>query len=167
MITPLRFALACRGYAEIVDRQIAAADVREIAAAATRGATKREEIVDRLLARVEANVHYAGVEVSDGSIVPRLPTGVLKNKYVDCKDKATLLVALLRAAGLPAHVALLFAGHGFEVRTHCRGGDDIAVAHAGGDVDGEPLRRDADIHAPRGGEGTRRRNHDRDGRRGG
>ena len=118
MITPLRFALACRGYAEIVDRQIAAADVREIAAAATRGATKREEIVDRLLARVEAIVHYAVVEVSDGSTVPRLPTGVLKNEYGDCKDKATLLVALLRAAGLPAHVALLFAGHGFEVRTH-------------------------------------------------
>ena len=104
-----------RGYAEIVDRQIAAADVREIAAAAARGTTKREEIVDRLLAYVEANVHYAGVEVGDGSIVPRVPTGVLKNKYGDCKDKATLLAALLRAAGLPAHVALLNASSGFDV----------------------------------------------------
>ncbi len=113
--TGTTWADLARGYAEIVDRQIAAADVREIAAAATRGATKREEIVDRLLAHVEANVHYAGVEVGDGSIVPRVPTGVLKNKYGDCKDKATLLVALLRAAGLPAHVALLFAGHNFDV----------------------------------------------------
>jgi Flp pilus assembly protein TadD len=105
-----------RGYAEVVDKQIAAADVREIAAATARGATKREEIADRLLAYVEANVHYAGVEVGDGSIVPRVPSGVLKNKYGDCKDKATLLVALLRAAGLPAHVALLQAGFDFDVR---------------------------------------------------
>jgi tetratricopeptide (TPR) repeat protein len=104
-----------RGYSAVVDKQIAAADVREVAAAAARGAAKREEIADRLLAYVEANVHYAGVEVGDGSIVPRVPSGVLKNKYGDCKDKATLLVALLRAAGLPAHVALLDAGFDFDV----------------------------------------------------
>ena len=104
-----------RGYAAIVDRQIAGADVRAAAAAAVRGAAGREEIAERLVEYVQANVHYAGIEIADGSIVPRDPGGVLKNKYGDCKDKATLLVALLRAAGVPAHVALLNAGYGFDV----------------------------------------------------
>ena len=113
--TGTSWSALARGYSDVVDKQIAAADVREAAAAAARGAAKREEIADRLLAYVEANVHYAGVEVGDGSIIPRVPSGVLKNKYGDCKDKATLLVALLRAAGLPAHVALLDAGFGFDV----------------------------------------------------
>jgi len=103
-----------RHYSEVVDKQIAAGDVRDVVAAATAGAKDRNEIVARLLAYVERNVHYAGVEVGEGSIVPRAPKGVLSNKYGDCKDKATLLVALLRAAGLPAHVALLNAAFAFD-----------------------------------------------------
>ena len=101
-----------RQYAGIVDKRIAASDVRETAAAVTRGAAGQKEIVDRLVAWIAANVHYAGVEIGDGSIVPRPPNVVIAKKYGDCKDKATLLVALLRAAGIPAHVALLNAGGG-------------------------------------------------------
>ena len=36
-------------------------------------------------------------------------------KYGDCKDKATLLVTMLRAAGIPAYVALLNAGARMDV----------------------------------------------------
>jgi len=98
-----------RQYGAIVDRQIAAGDVSGVAAL-TGGATDAPAIAARLLAYVQRNVHYAGVEVGDGSIVPRTPKSVLTNKFGDCKDKATLLVALLRAAGLQANVALLSAG---------------------------------------------------------
>jgi len=77
--------------------------------------TNRKEIVAKALAAIEKNVRYAGVEVGEGSIVPRVPQQVLTLKYGDCKDKATLLVAMLRAAGLNANVGLLRAGTGLDV----------------------------------------------------
>jgi len=102
-------------YSEIVDKQIAGNDVKKFTHDAIGNATERREIIARALAAVEKNVRYAGVEVGESSIVPRPPLTVLGNKYGDCKDKATLLVAMLRVAGISAHVALLRAGDDFDV----------------------------------------------------
>jgi tetratricopeptide (TPR) repeat protein len=102
-------------YSEIVDKQIAGNDLKKFTHDAIGNATERREIIARALAAVEKNVRYAGVEVGESSIVPRPPLTVLGNKYGDCKDKATLLVAMLRVAGISAHVALLRAGEDFDV----------------------------------------------------
>jgi tetratricopeptide (TPR) repeat protein len=102
-------------YAEIVDRQLAGAEaelggwVREARAAAPAHPSRREVAV-RLLARLHRDVRYTGVEFEDASIVPRRPADVLTRGYGDCKDQAALLVGLLRAAGMGAHVALLRVG---------------------------------------------------------
>jgi len=101
-------------YSDLVDAQIANSDLKTTVANAIGNLTDRRAVIERLLATVEANVRYAGVEVGDGSIVPRPPKTVLGNKYGDCKDKATLLVAMLRTAGIPAHVALVHSGYGFD-----------------------------------------------------
>jgi tetratricopeptide (TPR) repeat protein len=115
--------LAAR-YSEIVEKQIAAADTSPAKAGAPFAAflkdaigssTDRNEIINKALAAIEKNVRYAGVEVGEGSIVPRVPSQVINLKYGDCKDKATLLVAMLRAAGLKANVGLLRAGTGLDV----------------------------------------------------
>lgn len=103
-------------YSAIVDRQIAGSDLEKLVRAAIGNATDRGEVVSRLLATIQKDVRYAGVEIGEGSIVPRMPRQVLANKYGDCKDKAALLVAMLRVAGFPAHVALLNAGNGFDVQ---------------------------------------------------
>jgi tetratricopeptide (TPR) repeat protein len=110
-------------YGEIVDKQIEGNDLKSVVAGAVGNATEQREVIDRLLAFVNHNIRYAGVEVGDGSIIPRAPRGVLQNKYGDCKDKATLLVALLHTAGIPAHVALLDAGTGFDVVPSLPGAD--------------------------------------------
>ena len=47
--------------------------------------------------------------------MPHDPAETLAKKYGDCKDKATLLVAMLRAAGIPAYVALLNVGSRMDV----------------------------------------------------
>ncbi|HEY4642354.1 MAG TPA: DUF3857 domain-containing protein, partial [Thermoanaerobaculia bacterium] len=123
-------------YSAIVDKQIAAdSDWKSVVANAVGSTTDRAEIIARLLDVIDKNVRYAGVEVGDGSIVPRPPKSVLQNKYGDCKDKATLLVAMLRAAGLPAHVALLNAGSGFDGIASLPGVDHFN--HAIAVVDGE------------------------------
>lgn len=102
-------------YSAIVDKQSANADLQKIVRGAIGKATERKEVVARLLAAIQKDVRYAGIEIGEGSIVPRTPRQVLANKYGDCKDKAALLVAMLRMAGFPAHVALLNASDGFDV----------------------------------------------------
>ncbi|HEX6161140.1 MAG TPA: DUF3857 domain-containing protein, partial [Thermoanaerobaculia bacterium] len=101
-------------YATIVDQQIAGSELQKAVRAAAGSAKEPREIVARLLASIQKDIRYAGVEVGEGSIIPRPPKTVLQNKYGDCKDKATLLVAMLREAGVTAHVALLRAGYDFD-----------------------------------------------------
>lgn len=123
-------------YAAIVDKQIAADDLKDVVQRAIGTSTDRGAITAKLLDMIEKNVRYAGVEVGEGSIVPRAPKSVLQKKYGDCKDKATLLVAMLRTAGIPAHVALLDSGTGFDTIAELPGADNFN--HAIVVVDGEP-----------------------------
>ena len=103
-------------YTEIVDKQIASSpELEKQLREAIGDAKERREVIAKALAWIQKRVRYAGVEVGESSVVPRPPQTVLSNRYGDCKDKATLLVALLRLAGLDAHVALLRAGEDFDV----------------------------------------------------
>src|SRR5687767_13259884 len=102
-------------YAVIVQKQLADAKLDKQLREAVGKSTDRREVVAKALAWIQSRVRYAGVEVGESSVVPRTPQTVLANRYGDCKDKATLLVAMLRQAGLEAHVALLRAGEDFDV----------------------------------------------------
>lgn len=93
-------------YAEIVDSRLAGADLGAKAAAARGTATERRAIIAALLAEVR-KTRYVGIEFGRSAIVPATPAEVLARGYGDCKDKATLLVGMLRASGIPADVALL------------------------------------------------------------
>ena len=113
--TATSWADLARRYATIVDQQVADAKLDKQVREAIGKSTERREIVAKALAWIQARVRYAGVEVGESSVIPRTPQTVLTNRYGDCKDKATLLVAMLRQAGLTAHVALLRAGEDFDV----------------------------------------------------
>jgi transglutaminase-like putative cysteine protease/tetratricopeptide (TPR) repeat protein len=121
-------------YARLVEQQIAVAGVDVIAKEQTRGVTGRDAIAAKLLAWVHANVRYSGIHLGDASLVPWAPQETLRRKYGDCKDQATLLVALLRASGIPAHVALLSTGPGQDVDETLpgMGGFDHAIAYLPG-----------------------------------
>ena len=108
-------------YAEIVEKQIADASLAKEAREAVGSSTDRREVVSKALAWIQKRVRYAGVEVGESSVIPRPPQIVLANRYGDCKDKATLLVALLRQAGVKAHVALLRAGEDLDVPSNLPG----------------------------------------------
>lgn len=106
-------ALATR-YAEIVERQIQSAKVDSLIGTPNKNETPLA-IAGRLITELHRNVRYTGVEFSEAAIIPARPAEVLERKFGDCKDKSALLVAMLRAAGLKAHVALLQAGSGPDV----------------------------------------------------
>jgi tetratricopeptide (TPR) repeat protein len=97
-------------YAEIVDTQISNADLKGVVSQVTQGKSTREEMAAALQEYVSKQVRYTGVEFGDAAIVPHSPEQTLKHQYGDCKDKSSLMVALLRTAGIPAYVALLNAG---------------------------------------------------------
>ncbi len=97
-------------YAKIVDAQIASSDVKPMVDKLIAGKGSREDRAGAVLQYLGREVRYTGVEFGDAALTPRPPAETLKRKYGDCKDKATLLVAMLRAAGIPAYVALLNAG---------------------------------------------------------
>ena len=67
-------------------------------------------IAEKLLQYVHRRTRYTGVFFGNASIVPRRPKEVLSRGYGDCKDLSTLYVALLRAAGIEAKVALVRSG---------------------------------------------------------
>ncbi len=71
------------------------------------GASDPTEILGRLYTEVANRTRYVGLEFGVHSFKPELPAVTLARGYGDCKDKATLLIALARALGVEAHLALV------------------------------------------------------------
>ncbi|MCB9535869.1 MAG: DUF3857 domain-containing protein [Myxococcales bacterium] len=103
------------GWAEIDRRYRALLDGRdrptealaEQARAWAGDATEPAEVVRRLYAAVADRTRYVALEFGVRSYKPEHPAVTLARGYGDCKDKATLLVALLRAVGVEAHLTLV------------------------------------------------------------
>ncbi|HEV3460188.1 MAG TPA: DUF3857 domain-containing protein [Thermoanaerobaculia bacterium] len=96
-------------YSEIVEQAIRGADLSPLIRAAGGPGPSQLETMNRLLVRL-GEIRYTGVELGQGGIVPRTPAETLRRKFGDCKDKAVLLIAALRALDIPAYAALLNAG---------------------------------------------------------
>jgi len=64
---------------------------------------------------VQDEVRYLGIETGLNTHKPHAPGQVLAQRFGDCKDKALLLIHLLRALGIPAHMALVNTRVGFGV----------------------------------------------------
>ena len=109
------WAQIAQDYVKTVDAQMAGTDLKETLEKVLAGKTAREEKMAALIQYLSREVRYTGVEFGENQIVPRPPKETLNQKYGDCKDKATLLVAMLRSAEIPAYVALLDAGTGLDV----------------------------------------------------
>jgi transglutaminase-like putative cysteine protease len=124
-------------YGKVVDKQIDLKDVESLVKKLVAGKSSRGEKAAAILQFLNREVRYTGVEFGDSAIVPHVPAETLKHKYGDCKDKSTLLVAMLRAAGMPAYVALLNAGRRQEVEKELPGLGpfDHAIVYAPGTPD--------------------------------
>ena len=102
------------GYSETIDAKIAGAELSSFVEGLDMDGTPKE-VAGRLTARLHERIRYTGVEFSEAEIVPVTPAETIARGYGDCKDKSTLLTALLRQAGLEARVALLAAGADADV----------------------------------------------------
>jgi len=63
---------------------------------------------------VSQDFRYVSLSLGIGGYLPRLPAQVLETRYGDCKDKATLFIALARRMGLKAYPVLLSSSGGAD-----------------------------------------------------
>src|SRR5581483_8326649 len=76
----------------------------------TRDAKTPEDQVRALYNFVSTQNRYVGIDFGIGRYQPHAAAEVLANQYGDCKDKDTLLEALLQAKGFSTAPALIGAG---------------------------------------------------------
>ena len=77
------------------------------AAELTKGLKTEDEKIHAIYSFVALKYHYIGLDFGIGRYQPHPADDVLGNGYGDCKDKHTLLAALLKAAGIDAWPALI------------------------------------------------------------
>jgi tetratricopeptide (TPR) repeat protein/transglutaminase-like putative cysteine protease len=76
----------------------------------TKGSASPEDQVQAIYKYVSTQNRYVGIDFGIGRYQPHLAEEVLANQYGDCKDKDTLLEALLQAKGFTTAPALIGAG---------------------------------------------------------
>src|SRR6202012_5439792 len=78
-------------------------EVKKVVDSITAGAKSNIEKVKRIFYWVQDHITYVAYEDSLGGFVPREATLVCSRRFGDCKDMASTLVEMIRAAGLEAH----------------------------------------------------------------
>lgn len=89
------------------ERRIPTPDIRAKADEITRGQQTAEAKAQALYYWVSQNIRYVSLSFGVGRYQPHAAAEVLANRYGDCKDKTTLLEAMLDAEGLHAYPALV------------------------------------------------------------
>lgn len=113
----MRFSLAAWN-AALADPQADANDaltakVKELTAAASNDYQRIQAI-----SRYVQNIKYVAIEINlarGGGYQPHLATDVFAKQYGDCKDKANLMRAMLKAAGIRSYLVSVYSGDRYHV----------------------------------------------------
>jgi hypothetical protein len=100
-------------YLDLIRKQIAPDDSMVILAQhITAGKTTNLEKLDAIFGFCEKNIRYEQVYLAMGEFIPNMAPIILRRKYGDCKDYATVIHTLARCAGVPTNLALCYRGRG-------------------------------------------------------
>src|ERR1700733_11296650 len=91
-------------------RAVPDAAIRAKADELTHGLTTDDAKVDALYNYVATQYRYIAVSFGIGRLQPHMATEVFRNQYGDCKDKHTLLQAMLAAEKIEAEPVLIGSG---------------------------------------------------------
>jgi hypothetical protein len=86
-----------------------AAKAKELVAGQTDFTAKVQSIASYM----QRNIRYVGIEIGIGGYRPHTADEVFRNRYGDCKDKATLLRAMLESVGIHSTWVLVDTRRGF------------------------------------------------------
>lgn len=93
-------------------RQVTPA-IQTEAARLTAGKTKFIDKVRAIAAFAQRDVRYVAIEIGIGGLQPHTAESILKNRYGDCKDKATLMSALLSTVGINSYFLSVHTRRGY------------------------------------------------------
>ena len=105
-----------RWYSELADPQAEPDDDIALKARELTANAKTELEKIRAIGRFVQNISYISIQIGIGGYRPHRAAEVFAKKYGDCKDKATLMRAMLRAVGLKSYPVLIFSGDNTYVR---------------------------------------------------
>ncbi len=97
-------------YAESAERQLQGADLGPVARQLLSRGDSPEVAGQKVLDWMAGKVRYTGLSLGDSGLVPARPAETLERGFGDCKDLSLLAVAVLRASGRKAQLALLRTG---------------------------------------------------------
>ncbi len=119
------------------DRMLPDAQIKAKVAQLTAGKTSQQEKLEAVYSYVATQIHYVGVAFGIGRYQPHSAGDVLGNQYGDCKDKHTLLAAMLEALGLHPDAVLVGVGVRFNAAVPSPGAFNHLITRV--EVDGKPV----------------------------
>lgn len=95
------------------DRIVATPDIAAKAAELTAGKNDFYDKVEAIAEFVQKDIRYFVIEKGIGGLQPHPAVDIFRNRYGDCKDKATLLSAMLGSVGVHSTLVLVDTQRGF------------------------------------------------------
>lgn len=89
-------------------------EIRAKAGELTKGLDDKLAKAHAIYNYVSTQIHYIGIDFGIGRYQPHAAAEVLANQFGDCKDKHTLLAALLESAGIESYAALIGSSHDLD-----------------------------------------------------
>ena len=73
----------------------------------TKDLSTPREKMEAIFDYVKGEIRYVFIDLGKSGYEPENAKKVFENKYGDCKDKSTLLISMLKVAGIPAYYVLI------------------------------------------------------------
>ncbi|HZH33076.1 MAG TPA: DUF3857 domain-containing protein [Pyrinomonadaceae bacterium] len=105
-----------RWYSELSDPQSAPDDAIALKARELTANSKTELDKIRVIGRYVQDIQYISIQIGVGRFRPHSAAEVFAKRYGDCKDKANLMRAMLRALKIEAYPVLIYSGDATFVR---------------------------------------------------
>jgi hypothetical protein len=81
--------------------------IKKKVAELTKDLSTHKEKIEAIFDYVKREIRYVSIDFGKSGYEPEAAKMVFKNKYGDCKDKSTLLISMLKVAGIPAYYVLI------------------------------------------------------------
>jgi len=100
-------------YGELTEgRRLASPEIKQQVAELTAASPTLVTKMQALTEFVQQNIRYVAIEIGIGAYQPRPAAEVFSRRYGDCKDKATLLSAMLHEIGVESYYVIVNTGRG-------------------------------------------------------
>lgn len=97
-------------------RRDASPEIKQKVAELTANLTTPLEKMQALASFMQHDVRYVAIELGIGGYQPHTAGEIFKNRYGDCKDKATLLSSMLKEAGVESYYVVINSERGIITR---------------------------------------------------